>query len=160
MLSLKSFIAAIHAALVGASDALMDANTKILDKYFIEVPADPATGSQPGDQKTLVPRTVTLEYPHLNEAGQLENLEVAVPLVTLVPFTMAKVETARFTASFEMEIVGGELQLNFPGGQNGGLFKKKPKTGTLDITLSPQETPEGLRLLVEGYEAILKRQIS
>lgn len=160
MISLKSFIGAIHAALVGASDALMDANTKILDKYFIEVPADPATASQPGDPKTLVPRTVTLEYPHLNEAGQLENLEVAVPLVTLVPFTMAKVETARFTASFEMEIVGGELQLNFPGGQNGRLFKKKPKTGTLDITLSPQETPEGLRLLVEGYEAILKRQIS
>jgi hypothetical protein len=162
MISLKSFIIAIHDALINASDTLMNANVALLDKYFIETPgttADPISGEL-RDKKTLVPRTVTLEYPHITAAGQLESLEVSVPLITLVPFTMAHVEKAKFTASFEMEVVNGELQLNFANKHTGGFFRKKLKTGNLEITLTPQDTPEGLRLLVEGYDAILKRQIS
>lgn len=162
MISLKLFITAIHDALISASDSLMDANVRLLDKYFIETNNNTTnpTLDQPRDKKTLVPRTVTLEYPYINSEGKLENLEVAVPLITLVPFTMSQVEKAKFTANFEMEVVDGELQLNFSSSPRKGFFRKKPKTGNLEITLTQQETPEGLRLLVEGYDAILKRQIS
>lgn len=162
MISLKSFIAAIHDALISASESLMDANTKLLDKYFIEKPdsAPNSASGQPEKKKALIPRSVTLEYPHTNSDGQIENLEVAVPLITLVPFTMSQVEKAKFTVNFEMEIVDGELILNFTNNKTRNLFKKKPNIGKLEITLSPQETPEGLQLLVEGYDAILKRQIS
>lgn len=162
MISLKSFITAIHNALISASDTLMNTNVELLDKYFIESPGatTDVASVQPVDKKNLVPRTVTLEYPHMTAAGQLETLEVAVPLITLVPLTMAHVEKAKFMASFEMEVVDGELQLNFSNKKNGGFFGKKPKIGKLEITFSQQETPEGLRLLIEGYEALLKRQIA
>lgn len=160
MISLKAFVSALHDALKGASDSLMDANTALLDKYFIES-SNQTQGIQNDEfvnKSTLTPRTVLLEYPRQNAAGELENIEVAVPLITLVPLSMAKIERAKFTTSFEMEVVENELLLNFTNDKS--LFKKKPKVGTLEISLTPQDTPEGLRLLVEGYEAILRRQIS
>lgn len=162
MISLKSFITAIHDALVGASESLMDKNVAILDKYFERTPATPPDGEIPKatGNASYVPRTVTLEYPHVDANGNLEIAHVAVPLVTLVPFTMAHVEKAKFTANFEMDVVDGELQLNFASSHSSGIFRRKPKIGSLEITLSPHDTPEGIRLLVEGYDAMLKRQIS
>ncbi len=157
MISFKSFVTAIHEALISASDSLMDKNVSILDKYFIET----STPGPVSAKNTLIPKTVILEYPHLTADGKIESLEVAVPLITLVPLTMSQIEKATFIADFEMDIIDGELQLNFSNSRVGtGFFKKKPKVAKLEITLAPQETPEGLKLLVEGYEAILKRQIS
>lgn len=162
MISLKSFVTAIHDALIGASNTLMKENEALLDKYFIENPAAGTVASGEGgpiDKKALVPRTVTLTYPHMTADGTMQYVEVAVPLITLVPLTLAQVDKAKFTANFEMEVVDGELQLNFAN-TSRSLFKRKTKTGNLEITLSHQDTPEGLRLVVEGYDAILKRQIS
>ena len=58
-----------------------------------------------------------------------------------------------------MEIVDDELQLNFT--DRNRRFGKKSKTtrGTLEITISPQESSDGLKLLIEGYETALKSQI-
>jgi len=176
MISFKSFVTAIHEAIIGASDALMDKNVGLLDKYFTETPKPqntagsgppgtaraPGTPVAPGTATTLVPKTVTLEYPHLNAAGDVENLEVSVPLITLVPLSMSQIEKATLTADFDIEIIDGELQLNFTNRSSGGIFHKKPETSRakLEITITPQDTTEGLKQLVEGYEAILKRQIS
>ncbi|TCC90060.1 DUF2589 domain-containing protein [Pedobacter frigiditerrae] len=176
MISFKLFVNAIQEAIISASDALMDKNTSLLDKYFIEAPkavethvAEDEDKEQPNVQSaatpnkhTLVPRTVILEYPHLGHDGEIENLEISVPLITLVPLTMSKIDKATLTASFRMAVVNGEVQLDLGNEGNGGLFKKKPKMawGKIEISLAPQETSEGYKLLVEGYEAILKRQIS
>ena len=65
---------------------------------------------------------------------------------------------------YQIQIVEGELQLNFPSGSiaagSKGLFKKSKSTpGKLEITITPHEPTEGLKQIVEAYEAILKRQI-
>jgi hypothetical protein len=162
MISFKSFVTAIHEAIVNASDTLMDKNISLLDKYFSESTSDVTDSEGKKTSKTtLIPKTVLLQYPHLNAAGVVENLEVAVPLITLVPLTMSQIEKAKLTADFEMEIVGQELQLHFSKPAEGFFHKKhKTKIAKLEITLMPQETSDGLKMLVEGYEAILKRQIS
>lgn len=161
MISFKSFINAIHEAVVGASDSLMEKNVGLIDKYFVESVTDETqdTTGVSVTKKALTPRSVVLEYPKLTPNG-VTKTEVHVPLITLVPLQMSQVEKATLTANFEMEIVDGELQLHFGKSSSKGFFKK-PKTafGKLEITISPQEASEGLKLMVEGYEAILKQQM-
>ncbi len=163
MISFKQFVTAIQDAIVTASDAIMDKNISLLDKYFTEAPK-PAGINDTDTKHTLIPKSVILEYPHLTSTGVVENLEVAVPLITLVPLSLSKVEKAFLTAHFEMEIVNDEVQLHFSDKDKGstGLFNKKPKTawGKIELTFSPQETSEGFKLLIAGYEDILKRQIA
>ncbi len=167
MISFKSFINAVHDAIMNASDSLMDKNVGILDNYFEEITTeekDPST-KVVTKKKSLAPKTVTLEYPNLAADGSVEVSHVQVPLITLVPISVSQIEKATLTADFEMEIVNNVLQLHFTNGENSnsknGFFKKsKTNRGKLEIVITPRETTEGLKLVIEGYEAILKRQIS
>lgn len=154
MLSFKKFVTAIQDAIVGASDSLMDKNEDLLDKYFTE------TFDYKDNKDKLVPKTVIVQYPHVDADGNVDNVDVSVPLITLVPLTLSRLEKAILKADFEMEVENGELQLHFS--HKSGMFDRKPKgsVGSIEIIFSPQETPEGFKLMVEGYEDILKRQIS
>jgi hypothetical protein len=163
MISFKAFVEAVHEAIISASNTLMDKNVGLLDKYFEESSKDVSNGESGTKTKsTLIPKNVVLEYPILTADGNVETTEIQVPLITMVPLSMSQIEKATLTADFEMQIVDGELQLSFPGRKNDGVFHKKSKTttGKLEITISPQESSEGLKLIVEGYEAVLKRQLS
>lgn len=56
-----------------------------------------------------------------------------------------------------MEIVNGEIELNFTNRKEGGSILRRPKTThtKLEVIISLPETTDGLKLLVEGYESIL-----
>jgi hypothetical protein len=107
---------------------------------------------------TLSPKSVVVEYPHQTANG-IEFIEVHVPLITLVPLSMSQIQKATVTANFEMEIVNDELQLNFTNKSKGMGRKSKKTWGKLEITITPQESSDGLKQLVEGYEQALKSQI-
>jgi len=170
MISFKSFIKAIHSAIVESSEQLMGKNIEILNKYFDsrEIEVVESDGSKK-KKTTLVPKTVTVTYPKTNEIPDNENANdyalvmapVEVPLVTLVPMTLCNIEKATFTAEFEMEIVKDELQVRFlkPSAQ---FVQKSParNIGKLEISLSPHDTSEGLKALIDSYENFLKRQIT
>jgi len=207
MISFKFFVNAIHDAILSANDTLMEKNTGMLDKYFVdnsnedELQAsldhalqtttnivskkgaatpddfkaaldalesakkalsptdDNKTNTIAGTPGTLSPKSVVIEYPHQTANG-IEFVEVHVPLITLVPLTMSHIEKAKLSANFEMEIVNDELQLNFTNKPRGRFGRKSKRTwGQLEITISPQESSEGLKQLVEGYEQALKNQI-
>lgn len=162
MINFKAFVTAIHDAIINASDSLMDKNVGLLDKYFNEVEKE-VKDEESGEmvkKNILDPKTVTLEYP-IPTANGMQISEVQVPLITLVPLQMSQVEKAVVTAEFDMEIVNGEIELNFTKKDSGGFFSKPKKNRTkLEITITPQETSEGLKVLVEGYESALKRQIT
>lgn len=155
MISFKSFIAAINDAIVQAGDSLMDKNVQLLNQYFTEQPdeKDPA-------KKNLVPKTVTLEYPAVGSDLQPVIRKVDVPLITLVPLTASRIEKATLTADFEMEMADGQVQLNFTSKSNRRLFKNpRSSIGRLEITITPQPTPEGLNALIEAYESVVKAQL-
>jgi hypothetical protein len=155
MISFKSFIAAIHDAIVQAGDSLMDKNVNLLNQYFTE-----KTDEKDPTQKTLVPKTVTLEYPAVGPDLQPVIRKVDVPLITLVPLTASRIEKATLTAEFEMEMADGQVQLDFTSKSRRGLFKNsKSSIGRLEITISPQATPEGLNALIQAYESVVKAQL-
>jgi hypothetical protein len=157
MISLKSFIAAIQEAIIQAGDSLMDKNIGLLDRYFTEKTEKATDGKE---QKALVPKTVTLEYPALDQSLETVIRKVEVPLITLVPMTTARIEKAILTADFEMELADGQVQLDFSSKPRRGLFGKSKSTiGRLEITITPQDTPEGLNTVIEAYERALKAQI-
>lgn len=109
----------------------------------------------------LSAKSVVIEYPHQTANG-IEYTEVHVPLITLVPLSMSQIKEAKLTTEFELQLVDDEVQLNFdPGKSKGKMFGKKPDStfGRLEITISPHDSSEGLKRLVEGYEKALKAQI-
>lgn len=109
----------------------------------------------------LSAKSVVIEYPRQTAQG-VEYTEVHVPLITLVPLSMSQIKEAKLTTEFELQLVDDEVQLNFdPGKSKGKMFGKKPEStfGRLEITISPHESSEGLKSLVEGYEKTLKAQI-
>lgn len=162
MISFKAFINAIHGAIMNASDSLMAKNEGLLDQYFEKS----TNGEEAKEQEVLRPKMVILEYKTFTEPDQLKRQEVVteqvqVPLITLVPLQMSQIEKAVLKADFEISVENEEVQLHFPNKKSGGVFKKKPETtfGQLEITMSPVESSEGLKLIVEGYESMLRRQI-
>jgi len=159
MINFKSFIGAIHDAILKANDALMDKNVALLNKYFEETEIKSDDNKE--KRTVLSPKSVILDYPCYDESNKLTITEIHVPLITMVPLATSQIEKATFTAEFEMQIIDGELQIDFVNKSNSGSFFKKSRAskGTLEITISPQATSEGLRLLIEGYETILKKQI-
>ncbi len=110
----------------------------------------------------LSPKSVVVEYPRQTSQG-IEYTEVHVPLITLIPLTMSEIKEAKLTTDFEIELVDDEVQINFNPSRSkkGKVFGKKPEStfGRLEITISPRESSEGLKNLVEGYEKALKSQI-
>ena len=162
MISFKSFVEAVHSAIIEASSTLMDKNVGLLDRYFKDAPAKTGDDEKTSNElsKSLTPKTVTLEYPTLNADGSVETSEIQVPLITMVPLSMSKIEKATLSADFDLEIINDELQLSFPR-RSEGIFSKKGRrtTGALEIIISPQEPSEGLAEIVDAYESVLKQQI-
>lgn len=169
-ISFKKFIQVIHTAILLSSEQIIEKNLTLLDKYFEEHEAK--IQDERGNEvikKTLIPKTVTLIYPHKVQTGGQANQNnftsiqepVEVPLISMIPMEICGIKKATFTTEFEMEVVQDELQIYF-GKPDTSLLKKTPKTnlGKLEITLTPQETTEGLRIIAEGYENFLKRQIT
>lgn len=158
MIGFKDFIHAIHAAVLEANNTLMDKNQEILKKYFKEVPDTTKSDSQ----KTLrlEPLTVLLQYPNLNSDGNVELTDISVPLITLAPLNMSQIEKVTFTSEFEMQVNNSELEIDFSDQKKSSFFRKKPKTktGKIEIVVTPQDTAEGVKILVEAYENVLKRQ--
>lgn len=151
MIKLKTFIDAIHDAVVASNDVLTDSSVGIIAKFFKKV-------ENQEDENRLVPETVIMKYPHITEQG-IDYIDVNVPLLTLAPLTCPTIDQVEFSTKFEMEIVNDELHLNFSKDNKDTKDSSSNRSGVLKILISPQEVPEGLKNVIEGYERVLKSQI-
>lgn len=154
MTSFKSFVEAIHSAVSEAADSLLKSSGEMLDRFFDK---KSSTGEDTSERQVLVPKTVSVEYPTLDSKGLVTNGEVQVPLIAIASIGATKIEKATLTASFELNETDGEIQVGLSGSNN---FNDDTTNCRLEIIISPQELPKGLELLVNGYNNILKRQIS
>lgn len=151
-IKLGLLVEAIHRAVSEAADALMDRHGELLDRYFSKVEEASDSPGQGTKTVRLNPKTVEISYP--SAEGQ-EQYNVQVPLITLVPITTPQIEKVVLTAEFNMSIENDQLMLDFSKPRRiGGNH-----VGKIEVTISPGETPEGLRQMIEGYETTLKRQI-
>lgn len=117
--------------------------------------------------ESLVPKTVRVNYPATFDFATPDNdkeyktisTPIEVPLLTLVPISNYNIEKATFNANFKFDVVDDQVMIDF----SKETFKEgeiSNNFGKLEIVLSPQQTPEGLRSLIESYENFLKRQIT
>lgn len=151
MIKLRAFVDAIHDAIVGANDTLTDSSVGIIAKFFKKASPD-------GGDDVLVPESIVVKYPHVTDKG-VEEVDVKVPLLTLAPITCPTIDEVEFTTKFEMDIVENELNLNFSRDNKDTKETTSNRTGNIKIRITPQEIPEGLKSIIEGYERVLKSQI-
>ncbi len=108
----------------------------------------------------LKAKEVTVQYPILVD-GEIQYKDVHIPLVTLVPLNFSSIEEVKLRTDIEIYADNDDLQINF--GKSGGVSRflnsRKRAPGHLEITLKPDEGPEGVKLLIDGYERILRAQI-
>ena len=108
----------------------------------------------------LKAKEVTVQYPILVD-GEIHYKDVHIPLVTLVPLNFSSIEEVKLKTEIEIFADDDDLHINF--GKSGSLSKfvnsRKRAPGHLEITLRPDEGPEGIKLLIDGYERILRAQI-
>jgi hypothetical protein len=168
MVTLKSFISAIQQAIINANDVLQKKNDKdLIERYFTKLSNNikPETGKElaPYEGEKYVANTVTLEYsvPTIDNAGRIlaQKSEIKVPLITLVPLQLPQIEKIVLTSNFQIESVNGEVEIDFAKPRSGLFKKQKSNQCKLEITIKAQEAPDGLKILVDGYEAFLKRQL-
>jgi hypothetical protein len=170
MISLKSFIEGINAAILSANNMLMARNEELLDTYFEPVP--PKTGAAADDHhkhNTLRAKSICLEYPEQTEKG-ITTTHVDVPLVTLVPVSFPQIEKVKFTAQFDIQEINDELQIHFTNESSRRkrrwswfgrthVEEENHNSGKLEITIVPTQGPEGVKRVIEGYEKALRAQI-
>jgi hypothetical protein len=115
--------------------------------------------------KTITPKTVRMNYPATfdyatpnNEKDyKLVTTPIEVPLITLIPLTTYNIEKATLTANFKFVVVENEVQIDFSNTSEGN--EQASNVGKLEIAFVPQQSPEGLKALIDSYQTFLKRQI-
>lgn len=154
MIQIEQFIQAIHGAVLTANSALMQENLKLLDTYFENLDEGDKTKSN----TQLKAKTVALQFPENTTNGTVMR-QVHVPLITLIPVSMAQVSEVKFKTNLELQIEKDALLVSFPSATPTVEGSVAPTTASIEITLTPQETSEGLKKLIEGYEKLLRSQI-
>ena len=159
MISFKKFVEGIHGAVLAANETLMSENEKVLDKYF-EV-----TGGK-GSNDVYRPKTAVIQCPkHTDDGVVMQN--VRMPLITIAPVTMSQIDKVTLNVNLEMQLNGDEVNVGF---RTPGIHKKEDanddQSAAEDITLAqveiilrPHDGPEGLNILIEGYEKALRAQM-
>lgn len=185
MISLESFIKGIHQAITSANESLMQKNLNLLRTFFEPVLANNSGQGRMGAlQKTnpkgvsdkevrtknvfnsrSKPKCIVVQYP-VETVNGIEMIDVEVPLITLIPTGLSQIDKV----NVKMDVY---LSLNKDGGVNIGFEKPKvkrrplfhpaeeshSKVGKINITLSPHEGADGLKVLISKYENVLRSQI-
>lgn len=161
MIRIDQFINVIHGAVLSANDALRQENLKLLETYFEdtgEYPLAGKEGSENGASQNLKAKTVALQFPELSENGVVMR-NVQVPLIALVPVSMTKVSEVKFRSNVEIQVEDDNLMMNFRLRAPQGESAPGVTSASIEMTITPQESSEGLKNLIEGYEKALRSQI-
>lgn len=153
-ISFKSFITDICNAVATASQTLKNRNRQFLESYFDKQQAtDNGTGSH---TPLYSPKSVFIEAPAVNDEGIAEKDQIEIPLLSLASHSSEHIEKMTLNIDLQIFIEDGELKVDLGESRKK---KKEASRGTLEITISPDESPEGLQQLVSRYENIIRSQI-
>lgn len=112
---------------------------------------------------SLKPKTVAMQFPEQTTDGTVMR-NVHVPLISLVPISMTQVSEVKFRANLELQVKDDVLQVGFlPSGATVSADDSNANGTTtgayIEITISPQESSEGLKKLIMGYDSMLRGQM-
>lgn len=169
MINLESLVAVVHTSVHSANQALQDRQQQLFERFFEQVEAPDtrvkaADGEAQPTRAHYRPKTVSMLFPQEGPNG-VETVPVDIPILTLVPMGNARVQKVRFKTRLEVNLNDkNEMQLAFPSPKGRrGLFGADNDTPThvaeLEIELGEDTSPDGLKMLIEGYERALRAQI-
>lgn len=167
MIKIEDLVYAIQAAVTGANDALQNQAGEFIDRFFDTVQHVAVEGEEARiATETLRPRYVTMEYPTETSEG-IKTLSVNVPLIAMVPIVHSRIEEVVFRSSLDVQQQdNGDVTVSFlQSPPKGGFFKRdtvstpSPGATEIEIRIRGDESPEGLRKIVEGYTRALRAQI-
>lgn len=152
MINFSKLVEAINEATNIAHSSLLESHNDLMESYFEK---------KEGNDNFQV-KMVSINYPVKTHDNSIKNVAVDVPLITLVPFSTTRIEELKFTTNLEVALENNELLVSFSNEEeNNNLFSKKRKSSfaKVEIILKPNESTEGLKNVIEGYEKILRAQI-
>lgn len=149
-ISFKSFITDLCDAVAVASETLKSRNRRFLESYF-----DSRKDTDDGTD-SYVPKSVLLEAPVVNDDGMAEKGKIEVTLLSLDSHASERIEKLTLHIDLQLFVDDGELKIDLGESKRRN---KEASRGTLEITLSPDESPEGLQQLVSRYESLIRGQI-
>ena len=133
---------------------------------------------EPDTVEVLIPKMVPMEYPSLLPDGSPSHHLVHVPLISLAPHSLLQIEDMTFRIDmdvYEDTIVTDEngneevqdLKVSFPskGAKKSfrifGQEKETAKATNVEITITMREIgqPDGLKIIIEGYDKALRAQV-
>lgn len=147
-ISFKSLIMSICDSVAAASDTLRDRNEQFLASYFTR---------EEKDEKSLdvyKPKSVLVETPYVNEEGAVEDENVEVPLLSMTSHSSEQIERFSLKLNIQAFVEDDVLKVDLEEKRN-----RRACQGTLEITISPTQSPEGLEQLVNKYESVIKGQL-
>lgn len=171
MLSLKDFVHAIHDAVVLSNRTMTLEYRKTLDDFFEVRPAERPKDGSPEQASgapaaRMIPKTVAVEMPVPTAEGIKVEI-VQVPLIALFPAQHTRISELTLEVDVELSSPDDNLRVAFP--RKSQLSEEEMLTGTaaeggvptarLSIVVTPDQRPEGLNQLIEGYERALRAQL-
>ncbi|GLQ73452.1 DUF2589 domain-containing protein [Vibrio penaeicida] len=162
MIEFQSLMQAIHKGVKDAAKSVEGETIDFVKRFF-----DEHLGEE-GDAPSYTPKTCNMQFPSRTEHG-VENVSAEVPLLALVPVSAPRITEVKFHTELEINTNDmNQLMVSFarkadkPGIKNKMLGQPKNDSSanaSLEITLTGNEPPEGLKRLIEGYERALRAQI-
>ena len=153
MINFSKLVEAINKATNIAHSSLLESHNDLMESYF----------EKKEGNDNFQAKMVSINYPVKAHDNSIKNVAVDVPLITLVPVSTTRIEELKFTTNLEVVLEKDELLVSFSSQdeQSNNLFCKKRKSSfaKIEITLKPNESTEGLKNIIEGYEKILRAQI-
>lgn len=102
----------------------------------------------------LLAKTILLKYPYVTDDG-IKDVDIQVPVLTVVPLALSQIDQMKLVTDFQMTIVNGELEISFPTSSSGS----STANSQMEITFGPAEVPDGVKIILEGYDRLLRAQI-
>jgi hypothetical protein len=150
-ISFKNFVSGICDAVASASEKLSNREQQLLDNFFTKEIQDGTVASD-----KYVPKTVFLEAPVTNQDGSFSKGNIEIPLISLVSLSPTKMKKFDLKIDIQAFVENEELKIELANDKQRHSDLGK---GTLEITISPDESSEGLKELLESYENVIKNQI-
>jgi hypothetical protein len=166
MIKFKALMNAIHQSIHSAAQAVEAEGVKHIETFFDAIKNDDIKqdddNTAPETRITHRPKMVAMAFPSRTDKG-IESVMVNVPLITLSPVSSPRIQEVKFKAELDVSTnEDNELMVAFANSNKRGLLSHcdhRVTNTSIEITLKGNEPPEGLQLVIEGYEKALRSQI-
>ncbi len=165
MIEFQSLMRAVHKGVRDAAKSVEGESLDFIKRFFDQVTVDDPDDEETGETTVLRPKTCAMEFPSRTADG-INMITVQVPIVAICPISSPRITEVKFSSELEISATEDDkLMVAFPilksqsDDSAPAVEGNRSTNANLEITLTGNEPPEGLKKLIDGYERALRAQI-